>query len=186
MSITETTTSSDHTSLCVYKLTFPPVVWYLVGHGEGQRRTSDGGAVGHGSQHQAGLSQQVTGEGLQDGGRRLHGFGGGCSGGIRVGGLGVELRRDHGEGLRHGGDCSVEHFLPGFFHLSKEGNNCWTSTTKESLFSTQTNIVIAMTPTSSGDQLMPCLSLCVVNHTLICSSGCLEAAVSQESSACVG
>lgn len=33
---------------------------------------------------------------------------------------------------------------------------------------------------------MPCLSLCVVNQTLICSSGCFEAAVSQESSACVG
>lgn len=40
--------------------------------------------------------------------------------------------------------------------------------------------------TSSGDQLMPCLSLCVVNQTLICSSGCFDAAVSQESSACVG
>lgn len=33
---------------------------------------------------------------------------------------------------------------------------------------------------------MPCLSLCVVNQTLICSSGCFDAAVSQESSACVG
>lgn len=41
-------------------------------------------------------------------------------------------------------------------------------------------------PTSSGDQLIPCLSRCVVNQTLICSSGCFDAAVSHESSACVG
>ena len=40
--------------------------------------------------------------------------------------------------------------------------------------------------TSSGDQLIPCFSRCVVNQTLICSSGCLEAAVSHESSAWVG
>lgn len=37
-----------------------------------------------------------------------------------VGGcLGIELRSYNGEGLRRRGDGAIEHFLPGFFHLSK-------------------------------------------------------------------
>ena len=97
-----------------------PYVFYLVSHCECQRCTSDSGAVGYRSQHQAALAQQLTGEGLQDRGCWLHGFGG-CSGGGWVGGrLRVKLRRYHSEGLRHRGDCTVEHFLPGFFHLSQK------------------------------------------------------------------
>lgn len=97
---------------------FCPNILYLGSHSECQRCTGDSGAVGYRSQHQAGLSQELTGEGLQDRGPWLHGFGG-CSGGRQVGGwLGVELRSYNGESLRHRGDCTVEHFLPGFFHLS--------------------------------------------------------------------
>lgn len=65
--------------------TFLPSVLYLVSHGECQRCTSDSGAVSYGSQHQAGWSQELTGERLQEGGCRLHGFGG-CRVGRRVDG----------------------------------------------------------------------------------------------------
>lgn len=91
---------------------------YLGGHSECQRRAGDGGAVGHGGQHQAGGSQQLAGEGLEDrGGRRLRGFGDGGGAGRVAGGCGVELGSDDGEGLRHRGDGAVEHLLPGLFHL---------------------------------------------------------------------
>lgn len=48
------------------------------------------------------------------------------------------------------------------------------------------NIFFRASSTSSGDQLMPCFKRWVANQILMCSSGCLEAAVSQDSSAWVG
>lgn len=33
--------------------------------------------------------------------------------------LGIDLRSYNGKGLRRRGDGAIEHFLPGFFHLSK-------------------------------------------------------------------
>lgn len=93
--------------------------FYLVSQSERQRSTSDRGTVSYGSQDQAGLSQELAGERLQDGGARLQGFGGDGGGRVVGGCLGVEVRSYDGEGLRRGGDGAVEHFLPGFFHLSK-------------------------------------------------------------------
>lgn len=92
---------------------------YLVGQSESQRSTGDRGTVSYRSQDQAGLSQELTGERLQDRGARLQGLGGHGGGRVVGGCLGVERRSYNGEGLRRRGDCSIEHFLPGFFHLSK-------------------------------------------------------------------
>lgn len=92
---------------------------YLVGQSERQRCTGYSGTVSYRGQDQAGLSQELTGERLQDGGARLQGLRG-CGVGRVVGRrLGVELRSYNGKGLRCRGDCAVEHFLPGFFHLSE-------------------------------------------------------------------
>lgn len=101
---------------------FPPRVLYLVSHCECQWCTSNSRAIGYRSQHKAGLSQELTGQGLQDRGCWLHGFGGRAWGGLVGRWLGVELRSNHGESLRHGGYCTIEHFLPRFFHLSL---TCW-------------------------------------------------------------
>lgn len=91
---------------------------YLVGQSECQRRAGYSGTVSYRGQDQAGLSQELTGERLQDRGARLQGFGGYGVDRVVDRRLGVELRSYHGEGLRGGGDCAIEHFLPGFFHLS--------------------------------------------------------------------
>lgn len=96
---------------------------YLVGQSECERRTGYRGTVSHRSQDQAGLSQELTGERLQDRGARLQGFGGYGRGRVVGRCLGMELRSYNGEGLRRGRDCAIEHFLPGFFHLSKTEKN---------------------------------------------------------------
>lgn len=113
-----------HFILWLQWYSFCPSALYLASHRECQRCTGDSGAVGDRSQHQAGLSQELAGEGLQDRGPRLRGFGD-CSGGRQVGGWsGVKLRSYNGEGLR--GDCAVEHLLSGFLYLSQEENAFYT------------------------------------------------------------
>lgn len=103
---------------------------YLVGQSECERRTGYRGTVSHRSQDQAGLSQELTGERLQDRGARLQGFGGYGRGRVVGRCLGMELRSYNGEGLRRGRDCAIEHFLPGFFHLSKTEKNFKLDTSK--------------------------------------------------------